>query len=207
VRLIEAPSVEDLLAMFMTPLMEAAGFRRRKNRYEVKGPGGALVEVQVRPWAANNDMADFHIDWAPFPPVLVAYLGREKRLSWPGLHRGLFTRRVIAPEAVRNLVEMKDLWVCRFADLEEFGRVFTTALESELIPTWLAALDPEYSLRSEGVRGDSSWLGFGPWRELLLTIDTGERARLEAVLEEASVIFQPEPELLPWLRARLAARS
>lgn len=206
-QLADGPFVDDLMAAFMTPLMQAAGFRQRKNRYELKGGNGALVEVQVRPWGEGGGSVEFQIDWAPFPPVLVAYLGREKRLSWPGLHRGLFTRRLIAPEAARAQAEAKRLWVCRSAGLDEFGQVFTGALESEFIPTWLAALDADYLLRSGSVRGDSSWLGFGPWRELLLTLDTGDRAHLEEVLEEASVIFQPEPELLPWLRARLAARS
>jgi hypothetical protein len=119
------------------------------------------------------------------------------------LYRGLFTRRVVAPEAARDRkqLEAKELWVCPSAELEEFGRVFTAALESEIIPTWLASLDLDYLLRRGAARGDKSWLGFGPWRELLLTIDTGDRGRLVQVLDEASVISQPEPELLPWLRA------
>ena len=78
-------------------------------------------------------------------------------------------------------------------------------MESELIPLWRAALDPDF-VWTQGIDG-TPFFGYEPWRELLLTLDTGERAHLEEVLEDASTAYQREPELLPWLRARLAARS
>ncbi len=206
-QLVEGPLVADLLAAFMTPSMQAAGFRQRKNRYELKGGNGALVEVQVRPWGQGGGKASFQIDWALVPPVLAAYLGREKRLSWPAIHHSLFVQRLLAPESVRDQPEAKRMWDCRLADLDRFGQVFTGAVESEFIPLWRSSLDPEFVWAHGIGENDATYYGFGPWRESLLTLDTGERSRLEEVLDHASTVRQPEPELLSWLRARLAARS
>ena len=205
-RFVSGPSVSDILADFMNPLMEEAGFSRRKNRYQIKGENGAFVGVQVRPWGMSNESASFNVDWSVIPPVLAGYLGREKRLSWPALYNGLFVERVEAPESVRALPTAKGLWECRFAEYDRFGAVYTGALRSSVIPSWLACLDPPY-LRSTDIGSDNAFpFGYVPWREIVLTVDDGDPDRLEELFREAATRKQPEPDFLPWLRARFETR-
>ncbi len=190
----------------MTPVMKEAGFAQRKTRFQKRGVNDAIVSVQVKIGARNNALLTFGILWSVIPPALAAFLSRDKRLGWPAMYNGLFIVSVHAPASLRYQPEALSEWCCKFDDYDRFGGAFTAELRETIIPAWHAALDPSYLLRT-GVGTENAFAFGAPvWRELLLTIDTGDVGRIDALLREASTRTPPEPDLLPWLEARLEAR-
>lgn len=217
---------DDFLATYMTPAMTDAGFKRSGRQFTLRGPGGAAVIVHPRLYTPMP-IVTFFVQWAAVPTVLRDYIV-ERHPKWrPSIRWGLVRTRLTVPEELRDGLYDRSSWHFapdgqvlpdhlrkdRWLTESVFGEAFSEVLTDSAIPKWQRAFTTEYlrnahdtdeDLKHGG--GEGEMRGGPHWTAAILGVDhddPGDAARAIDVMAERN---ERDP-IIPWLRARLAARA
>ena len=202
--------LDELIAKYVRPDLEKAGFDGSRRRYSVESAEGNMVLVCFEPYAGGADEVNFHVDWALIPAALRAYHTESRPGARPSVTWGLIYKRLEVPkEAKARGFGRSLMWGFPVGvGVDGFGAVFNQVLTRTAIPEWLALLQRDRIMEALA-DPDFQYLNFGvkdvARQRLALYIDDGDPTELRALIEQTEA-WLPDDEMIPWYRARLDKR-
>jgi hypothetical protein len=213
---------DDFILKVMSPVMEAAGFRRNKRMFRLIDNGSSVV-VRADLFTPGPNVS-FHIDWAAIPAFFREFV-QDGRRSWrPTLDGGLIRTRLTAPMALRALHFASQLWGYHDPampnpgglpsdgiQIDDFAPAFQAHLVDVAIPKWKRSTTTDY-LRSaydndeDLAYGSSARYGGPFWMRAILGAHEGDPSDATAAIDRMAEL-NPDSSLIPWLRERLDERK
>jgi hypothetical protein len=218
------PEFDAFVAEYISPVMREAGFKQAGFRYTLRGDDKSAVVVGVR-LHTPAPVVGFMIRWAAIPRVLREFYVSQNPNWRPADKWGLVSVDTSPPRALWSVDYRTNVWQYApdspplpehlrdrgFIPERVMGEGLRETLSQSLIPKWRGALSTEY-LRTiyktdEDLRitGDQSAYAGPTWLTAILGADEGDPAEATAALDLLEP-RNPGNPIIPWLRARLAAR-
>ena len=162
------PTIAQLVAVEVAPLMKDAGFRRRGSEFTLDGPDGLAGVVSLR---ADNRGADgllgVSLAYGVVTPALREYRASKGAapFPFPSVDEALVWKEVRHPFHVvdrENTFLFPFRWALPDGQSARLGALLRRALVEEVIPGVRALFDTEVQVRMLHLPPDTGWRGFEP---------------------------------------------
>ncbi|HWG97856.1 MAG TPA: DUF4304 domain-containing protein [Pilimelia sp.] len=204
-----------MLRDHITPVLTAAGYRRRGREYTRRAPHGDVAIVHLQTSAGSvGDQVDFYVNLGAVPASYADWLGElfGAPLARPGHEHGLWRDRLRPPPELADEPGPygSDRWRLRgAAGVAACGAGLAAALTATALPLLADLLDRDRFLALHRDPGRPLGTGVVTFPEIFLLVDAGPSAALDAELAKLDAADPAEdptaPRLAAWARARLAA--
>lgn len=200
--------VDAMLRQYVTPVMKAAGFRKKGRQYRLTGGSGDLVILEFD--AMRHEVGVFGVDFVAVPLPCCDWLHRnEPGFVAPDVWGGVVRCDIQPPPEASRRPRFQGRWLVDPADEgARCGTALTTALAERYVPVMQRLLDRETVLREAlDPESEVNRLWAPGMLTLFLRIDTVDKAGAEELLAGVSPDTPNREAVLEWARRRVAART